>query len=133
MVAGKDAETARIDRQALGKSIFRREIGDELAVDRRRGLAHPAVIGLAGGAVVREVARIVAGSLEGGLGHPPQHEYRIVTAIPPKRRVEAPEKCSNHRLPTPEEVIRQFGQTGDGVGKGRTNEKFTDRLNVKWH
>ena len=49
MIAGEDAEAARIDRQALGEAVLGGEVGDELAVGRRGTLAHARIVGGAGG------------------------------------------------------------------------------------
>ena len=82
MVAGENAQAAGIDGQALGKAIFRGEIGDQFAVGGRRALAHARIVGGAGRTIEGQVARIGGGLLQGGLRDAAQHQHRIVAANP---------------------------------------------------
>ena len=133
VIAGEYSQAARVDRQALGKTVFGREIGDQLAVCRRGRLTHARVVRFAGHPVQREVARVGRGPLQGGLRNPAQHQNRIVPAIPPQRRIQPPEQSPDNRLPAPQDVVSQLGHAGKRLGQGGANQEFSDRLNVKRH
>src|SRR5262249_54229251 len=119
VVARENAKTARINRQAFRQPIFRREIGDQLAVRRRSGTLYPRVVSLASRAVKRQVPRVLGRFFQGGLGQPAEHQYGVVPAFSPKGRVKPPKDGANDRLPTPEDVVSQVGQTGQSCGNGR--------------
>ena len=133
MIAGEDAEAARIDRQAFGEAVLGGEIGDQLAVGRRGALAHARIVDGTGGTIERQVARVGGRPLQGGLRDAAQHQDRIVAALPPDDGIEAAEHGADDRLPTPDDVVGQFGQTGQRVGQTGTYQKFTEWLNVKRH
>src|SRR4051794_16947466 len=80
MVAGENPEAARVDRQALGKSILRGEVGDQLTVLRDRLFARARVIHVAGRAIDGHVARVVGGALQSSLRDTAQHEHGVVAA-----------------------------------------------------
>ena len=83
MIAGKDAQTARIHRQALGEAIFRGKIGDQLAVGRGRCLPDVSIESLASQFVQRQVARVGRRLVQSHLRHAAQHQHRVVSAVPP--------------------------------------------------
>ena len=134
MVAGENAEAARIDRQALGEAVFRGEIGDQLAVGRRGsscGRAHRRF---------RRRCDRAPGSADrwrpsaGWPGKRGPASARDCIRTPARCiGIEAAKQGADDGLPTPHDVVGQLGQTGQRVGQTGADQKFAEWLNVKRH
>ena len=133
MIAGENAQTARIHRQALGQAVLGGKVSNQLAIGRRRRLLDAGVEGLASQLVQRQVAGIGSRLVQSRLRHPAQHQHRVVSAVPPQRRVKAPEEGALQRLPAPQDVVGQLRHPGKRRRQSRPDQKLPNRLYVKRH
>ena len=101
MVAGENAQTAGIDRQALGEPVFGGKVSDQVAVSGRIALVRPPVVRFAGAAVQRQVAGIARRSGQGRLRNTAQHQDWIMAGFAPHNRVQTAKQRTYDRLPTP--------------------------------
>src|SRR6185312_14190340 len=129
----ENAETARINRQAFGEPILSREVCDHFAVTRRPRIFHVRIEALAGKLVLRDEARVRRHLFERGLRNAAQHHDRVIAGVFPQRRLETAEQRANGRLPCPQDVIRQLLHPPELWRERRTNDEFTNGMNVGWH
>ena len=128
MVAGKDAQPTRVDRQPFVQAVLHREVRDLELLVVREGFLEP------GGRreVLAEVfvdafqfgheAVVVCGFLEGLAGQHPKHGHRILVSLLPGHRVEAEKQAHCFPVPGEPEIFRddferaeKLGKTGDHV------------------
>ena len=136
VVAGQDAQAARVDRQALGQAVLGGEVGDDGPVQRPVGPLEPAgAIGDVGvdlgddAIVVGEEAGLVQDLVEPILLDHAEHEHGVVVGGAPEVVVEATPQVLNVDVPGPDEVVGEVTQTlesgrerwRDGEGADGTN------------
>ncbi len=123
VVAGEDAEAARVDRQALVEAELRAEVGDQLASAEHRRLfggGRAAVVRVEGGeraVVVVEEHRIARGFVEPALVHAPQQRLRVLPHRVPERRIEAVEERARGAVPAEPQVVRELLEARQRRGK----------------
>ena len=119
MIAGQDAEPARINRQALAQAVLRREIGRR-ALRRQRaevlcGNAHVGVKGLHCGLIQPQVGLVMRHDEQTGLGRLFDDRHGIVSAAFPLRRIERGKQLMAFGMPAPPQVMGQLAQPPDGL------------------
>ncbi len=105
VIAGEDAEAARVNGQAFGESIFGRKIGDHFAIRVAGRILHVRIEALAGELVLGDVARVGGHLFEGGLGNTAQHYDGVIAGFFPESGVETAEQGADGRFPRPENVL----------------------------
>ncbi len=117
VIAGQDAEAARVDRQRLVEAELGGEVGDRTGpehagmagaprVRRVQILLQPAV-GVVDAAVQRELRRPLFELVDGNLL---KQGHRVVVERPPEHRIELAEEAGRVRVPAPPQVLRQSPQ-----------------------
>src|SRR5262249_25671877 len=91
VVAGKDAEAARVHREGLGEAEFQREVGDNhwrSGVPRRRLTV--AIAGQSGTGSIQRLARFrsLQSTIDATYTQPRQEGDRVVAALLPESRIE---------------------------------------------
>ena len=119
VIAGQDAEPARINRQALAQAVLRREIGRR-ALRRQRaevlcGNAHVGVKGLHCGLIQPQVGLVMRHDEQTGLGRLFDDRHGIVSAAFPLRRIERGKQLMAFGMPAPPQVMGQLAQPPDGL------------------
>ena len=111
MIAGEDAETARVDGQAFGYAELEREVPDDhgrLRIEERR----VAVVVMAerGFGFVERLLDVVALQrfLDARVAELAEQEHRILSRLLPSLGVDCAKQVLDRRLPRPEEVVSEF-------------------------
>ena len=123
VVAGQDAQAARVDRKALVQAELQAEVGDQvfLGIEQLGELGTPPVfpVGVVGGqhlAVVLQVGAILRGLVQARLGHPPQEQLGVVSAGVPQVAIEAMKQRANGAVPAVHQVIGHLLQARQFLG-----------------
>ena len=111
VVAGQDAEPARVDGQAFGQAELQREVGDD---ERRLGVheARLAVVVLAAGGAcdVERGANVLALARAGHsrLAEPREQQDGVLPGRFPQLEIEGAKEIFDSGLPGPEQIVGEF-------------------------
>ena len=124
MIAREDAETARVDRQALGDAEFHRKVRDLVIAGRAEGLLMP---GAFTGHVaaeprdhpveMREERFVLRGLEKPFLGDRAQQQNGVVVGVLPEVAAEPPEQADRLVIPRPAEVVGQLLEGAQPLGQ----------------
>ena len=126
MVAGKDAQSARVNRQRLMQRELCREVGDRLTTQLRKARRPPRVVGrpravqrLNRFVVVLHELRIRRGRRELLAWHEGEHPNRVMRRLPPQPIVEMAKHHARLGVPDPPEVERELVEARNPPGQRR--------------
>ncbi|MNS67621.1 hypothetical protein D3C72_1008770 [compost metagenome] len=124
VVAGQDAQAARVDGQGLMQAELGREVGHGLVGLVRVGLLEPGhflvhvgVEALHDGVVVGQEALVGSGGVEAGLIDLAQELHGVVVDGLPQVLVQAGEQRLSLRVPAPPHVVGQLPQAFHAIGE----------------
>ena len=117
VIAGEDAQAARVDRDRLVEAEFRREIRDRPRPQHARVARAPGVrrgqvflhapVGVIDAAVQHELRRALFQRVDGNLL---EQRHRIVADLAPEHRVDVAEQADRGFVPAPPEIARERRQ-----------------------